>query len=252
MKKITNIKQISSNKYSLLIDDKKHIVYDDVLLKYNILKTGEISEEIYIEIVNANNYYEGYNKCLKYILAKKRTEKEIREKLIKLSVGKEDIQRIIERLYQEHYLDDDKYISSYINDNLLLTLNGPKKIALNLKKSGLKENLVNEHLIGIDDAIWSQRAEKILNKKLKTARNISKKMFVIKLKKDFQNLGYDEKYYNHLLKDIIFDDADSLKKDYDKIVRKLSRKYSDEKLNVMVKQKLYQLGYTLEQIEKII
>lgn len=252
MKKITNIKQISSNKYSLTIDNKKHIVYDDVLLQYNILKAKEISDEVYNNIVKSNNYHEGYNKCLKYILAKQRTENELRDKLTKLSLNKIDIDKIIARLREEKYLDDDKYVQSYINDEILLKLNGPKKIYNDLKKLGFNENLINTYLDKVDNDIWEEKVNKIMNKKLKTSKNISKKMFEIKLKKDYQNLGYYENQYNIVFSNIIYDEGNAIEKEYQKLLKKYSKKYSDEKLKYVIKQKLYQLGYDVNQIDKYV
>lgn len=252
MKNITSIRQIGSNKYSLIIEGKKHIVYDDVLLQYNILKKGQISDDVYTAIVKTNNYHEAYNQMLKYITAKLRTEKELCDKLTKMSVSKEDQNKIISRLRNEHYLDDEIYVKSYINDNVLLTLNGPKKIDFALKKLGFSDNLIAKYLETIGDAVWEERAEKIINKKIKTNHNLSQKMFIIKLKKDLNNLGYDEKYYNHLLNEIEIDDGMQIQKDYKKIYNKLSKKYTDNKLKLMIKQKLYQLGYKIEQIESII
>ena len=43
-----------------------------------------------------------------------------------------------------------------------------------------------------------------------------------------------------------------MEKDFQKIYTKLSKKYNDNKLKMMVKQKMYQLGYDLDKIEKMI
>lgn len=252
MKRITHIKQISSNKYSLTIDDKKHIVYDDVLLQYNILKAKEITDEEYNRIVKANNYHEGYNKSLKFILAKQRTESELRDKLRSLSVGKDDIDKIISRLRQEKYLDDEKYVQSYINDQVLLKLNGPKKIFLELKRLGFNEILINSYLDKVDKKVWAEKVTKIFEKKCRMSKNLSKKMLLMKLKKDYQNLGYMESDYQSLLDNIEYDESGSITRDYQKLYDKLSKKYEGERLKLMIKQKLYQLGYSLEKIETVL
>ena len=41
--KITNIKRTSGSKYELLIEGKKNIIYEDVLLEFNIYKPCEIA-----------------------------------------------------------------------------------------------------------------------------------------------------------------------------------------------------------------
>lgn len=250
MKQITSIKQISSNKYQLIINDKKHVVYDDVLLKYHILKKGEITDDVYNEIIKSNNFHEGYNRAIKFISYKMRTEKEVRAKLSKLSVPKKDIEMIIERLYNEGYLNDEKYINAYVNDQINLTLNGPNKILNNLKKEGFNESLIYKYLDYNDD-IWKEKAKKVLDKKLKSYNKYSKKMILIKLKNDYHNMGYEESSYLSLINDLNINDENAIIKDYEKVYRKLSSKYEGEKLIFMIKQKLYSLGYNIEQIEKI-
>jgi len=251
MKEITSIKQISSNKYSLLIEGKKHVVYDDVLLKYHILKKGKISDEVYRGIINSNNFHEGYNRALKFIAFKMRTEKEVREKLTKISVPKKDQDMIIKRLYEERYLDDEKYIRAYINDQINLSLSGPKKIILNLKKEGFEADAIYKYIDNVNEDVWKDQAKKILKKKLKSYQKYSKKMFLMKLKNDYQNLGYDECHYANLLNNLDFDDELALEKDYQKVLLKLSKKYQGDKLQLMIKQKLYALGYSLDNIEKV-
>ena len=250
MKEITNIKQISSNKYSLIIEGKKHVVYDDVLLEYNILKKGEISNETYNAIVNANNYHEAYNKMLKFITIKLRTEKEIYNKLSKLYINKDDQNKIVNRLKKEGYINNDNYVKSYINDCILLSLKGPKKIYYELKKLDFNESIIEKYLNEVDESLWYEKAEKLLNKKLKSNNKLSLKMFLIKIKKDYNALGYDEKYYINLFNNIEIEDNSQFQKDYEKIYKKYVKKYSAEKLNLMVKQKLFQLGYDLDRIEE--
>ena len=252
MKEITNIKQISSNKYSLIIEGKKHIVYDDVLLQYHIFKKGPINDDVYLNIIKENNYREAYNQMLKYITVKLRTENEIRQKLIKLSIKKDDQDRIIARLRKENYLNDVLYIKSYINDQITLTLKGPYKIFRELKNLSFADDLINKYLDLISEDLWKEKAEKILAKKIKVNHNLSKKMLILKLKKDFINLGYEAKYYDHLLEKIDIDDSEQMQKDYQKIYQKLSRKHSGSKLNLMIKQKMYQLGYYLDKISNLI
>ena len=143
-------------------------------------------------------------------------------------------------------------IVSYINDQLLLTLNGPKKIFYDLKKVGFNEDLINHYLEAVDSNLWHEKTEKILNKKIKTNHNLSQKMFINKMRKDYNNLGYDEKYFNHHLDSLEFDDSNQLRKDYQKVYNKLSKKYTDVKLKIMIKQKLFHLGYDLEKINEVI
>ena len=95
---ITSIKQRSGNKYELVIDNKKYIIFGDVLLDLNILSKKSLSSEEYKELINNNNYYELYYKILHYVSTKMRTEKEIYLKLHELKASKEISDKIVEKL----------------------------------------------------------------------------------------------------------------------------------------------------------
>ena len=251
MIKITSIKDSSNNKYELIIDNKKHIILGDVLLELKILKPCEIDIDTYNKIVSRNNFYEAYNKILKFITFKLRTEKEIKDKLYKLGVNKKDQDTIIQRLKDEHFLNDEKYIKCYITDQINLTLNGPKKILYDLKRLNFSDELINKYLNNINNDIWEGKIQKIILKKQKANHTLSINKFINKLKQDLNNLGYSESLYNKYIDHIDFDDQKQMLKDYKKIYQKYSSKYSDDKLELIIKQKLYSLGYDLNSYEQI-
>ena len=248
MKNITSIKQTGNNKYTLIIDEKKHIILGDVLLKLNILKPMEIDSDTYMNLINTNSYYEAYQKCLNFINYKKRTEKEIRNKLASLHISKQNADKIIKELYENGFLNDKDYLKSYINDQINLTLNGPFKIKYNLNKLSFNDEDINSFLDDVDINTWQERVNRIITKKIKGAHNISKSKLIQKIKNDLNNMGYNENYYGDILKNIEYSDKESIKKEYLKYKNKLSKKYSGEKLEIMVKQKLYSLGYDVSNI----
>ena len=86
-----------------------------------------------------------------------------------------------------------------------------------------------------------EHTNKIINKKLKANHNLSKKMFIVKVGNDLRNLGYTN--YREILDNIDFDDKDIYQKEYDKIYKKLIKKYPSEKADILTKQKLYTKGF---------
>lgn len=240
---ITRITKKSGNKYELIIDNKKHIIYDDVLLKYHILKPGEITKEVYDEITKSNSKEEVYTKILKYITFKMRSEREVREKLFTFDIDGNTIEEILARLRENGYLNNSKYMEAFINDSLNLTLYGPNKITSNLIKKGFSINTIKKSLDIIPFETWSIRCSKIVDKKLKNLKNGSNRATIGKLRVDLINNGYDDVYFSEILNNIHVDDTKSMEKEYEIIKNKLSKKYSGDKLEYMVKQKLYSKGY---------
>ena len=113
--KITKISKKKNNLYEITTSNNDKIsLYDDVILKYNLLITKEIKDDELKDILKDNSYLESYNIALKYIISKLRTEKEIRKKLI--NFNKDAVNYTLDRLKKEGYLNDNIYIKAYIND----------------------------------------------------------------------------------------------------------------------------------------
>ena len=65
---------------------------------------------------------------------------------------------------------------------------------------------------------------------------------------DLNNEGFKKNLIQQEISKIDFaDDKDLAKKEYDKLYKKLSRKYSGRELELKIKQKLYQQGFSIEQ-----
>ena len=68
-----------------------------------------------------------------------------------------------------------------------------------------------------------------------------------KIYNDLIMMGYDTHLINKVLDEIDFsNDKDMVKKEYDKLYKRLSRKYSDKELEYKIKEKLYQKGLYYE------
>ena len=251
MKKISNIKK-KNNKYIITLGDKTQLeFYSDTLIKYNLLKPRELSDIEFKEIINYNNYYEAFNKSLKLISNKQRTKKELENKLKDYS--KEIIYKVIKKLEELGYLNEQNYIRSYINDQINLGTKGPNYIKRELEKLKLNTLYIDEALASIDESIWKEKIEKIINKKIKTNKNLSRNNLILKVKSYLISLGYEQSMIIEILNLVDFEENNSiLEKEYQKEYKKLSKKYNGKELEAKLKNNLYKKGFNLSNIEKII
>ena len=102
-------------------------------------------------------------KVLKYILYKKRSEYEIRNKFSK-SIEENLLDDIIEYLKEAKYIDDGQYIERTINNFMILKNLSIKEIQYKLISKGLNKNL-------IEDYIYNEN-EELNNYEIKSAKNI--------------------------------------------------------------------------------
>lgn len=249
--KINKIKKLKSGKYKLELDSGDITLYDEVILENNLLFHKEIDDELLIKLNQDNCYYENYNKVVKYILSKMRSEKQIIEYMSKLSIKDVDQDKIMIKLKQSNLINDNSYVKAFIADKINLTTDGPYKIKDELIKQNIDINLIDEELSNYSEDIFLGKIEKIVNKKVKSNNKYSSYNLKQKLLMYLINLGYSKESIVPFLDNIKVNN-NAIEKEYKALYRKLSKKYSDDKLYYEIKNKLFKKGFTSEEINEII
>lgn len=241
--KIICYKKKKNDIYEITLSNNEVLsLYDDVILKYELLLKKEIDKKQLDEIIKYNSNIEGYNKALKFLNLKLRTEKEIKNKL--KDYDKEVINYVINRLKKERYLDDLLYIKSYVNDEVNLKMVGPNKIIFNLKKLGFNEFDINYHLNNIDEEIWLNKINNYILKKINSNHTTSGLLLKQKLIQDLQNKGFYKEQIISIINELEFEDDLLIKeKEYNKLKNKLSKKYTGDELEYRIKIGLLKKGF---------
>ncbi len=239
--KIIKYVKSGKNKYKVYLDNGKNLLlYEDVILKFDLLLTHEIKD--LSTIIDYNNKYMLYDKVLAFINKKLRCEKEIIKYLEKYQVNEELIKEILGKLKDDNLLNDNLYIKSYIHDKVYLSLDGPYKIKNDLIKLGFKiEDITNELDIFTKELI-KERINKYINKQLKSNK---KSLYVFKNKVlvNLINLGYKKEDILKSLDNIEINEDNLKEKEEEKLRAKYSRKYNGYELEMIIKKKLYEKGY---------
>ncbi len=238
---INKFKKVGSNKYKIIFDSTELLLYEDIILKYDLLIKKNIDEFLLDEIISENSYYDAYDKALGYIEAKLRTKKEIIDYLDKKGFDEKYIDYAIEKINKLGLLDDKLYVQSYVNDKINLTLDGPYKIRSYLLNLDIDESIINSYLNKIDKKIWYEKLDKIINKKQSLMNKKSYYMFINKLKNDLYNLGYDKEIIDEKLSNIKYS-SNAIEKDFEKA----NKKYKDDKNKIV--SSLLRKGYSYEEI----
>ena len=249
--KINKFKKIGSNKYKIYFDNESLIVYEDVILKYNLLYKKDIDNDLLIEI-NKENYKSSiYDVSIKYISVRMRSKKELEEYLKKKKYDQKDIEETIKRLQSQDLLNDEKFAKSYINDKLYLTNYGLTKIKNDLLKLGVEEYIIDAIVNNIDLQVINDKLSKIIDKELKINSKLPTNKLNNKIINRCINLGYNYEDILNILNDKNIECNSNIEYDYKKIYEKYKNKYDEYKLNAVIKSKLYQKGYTIDEINNI-
>ena len=249
---IIKFQKLNDNRYKLSFKDSESLIlYDDIILKYNLLNQKNIDNTKYQEIKKANDELASYYQAIKYLGIKMRCQKEITTYLKKKGFLNNTIIKTLNRLEQEGYVDEEKYIHYYILDQINLTLNGPLKIKNSLINLDLNKELIEQELALIDYNIWQDRIAKILKKRLKSNKD-SKQIFIKKNKEYLYKNGYSYEMTNPILSSLKIEEDDNFEKTAFQFYQKLSKKYDNEKLKYYLKNKLYAKGYSIDKINEFV
>ncbi len=246
--KILNIKK-QKNKYQITLDNNEKIsINEHALINTNILYKKNITNKQLNQIKEENSFYDNYDKVLKMINRKIRSQYEIEKFLLKNEVSNQE--KIINKLKELNLINDELFAESFTNDKINLTLDGPYKIKKQLEDNHIDNLYINQALSNFTQDKIDQKIEKIIQKKLKT-NNDTSYIFKQKTSMYLSNLGYNSSdIYNHL--NNIQIDNSKLEKQMEKIYNKLKIKYDGYTLQNKLKQKLYSKGFTTEEINNFI
>jgi len=241
--KIISYQKKKNNLYEITLSNNEvYALYDDVILKYELLLKKEINDKELEKILEDNKLQESYIKALKYLNSKLRTEKEIRKKLAEYDY--KTVNYVIERLKKEGYINDKLYIKSYINDEINLKLIGQNKILYDLKKLGFSNDDILNYLNTFDNELWLNKIDKYISKKINNNHNLSGMMLKQKIIQELINKGFYKEDINSIIDNFTFEDNNDIKeKEYNKLKIKLSKKYSGEELEYRIKIGLLKKGY---------
>lgn len=99
-----------------------------------------------------------------------------------------------------------------------------------------------------------KKTQKIDFEKVASNHKHSKFQLQQKLTQEFIRLGYEKEQINRILETLSYSDEDTLEREFQSLYNKLARKYQGKELQMHLKNKLYQKGFSLsaiqEQIEK--
>ena len=167
--KIIKYEKKGNNTYKIYLENNQSInVYEDVILKNNLLYKKELDRTLLEKISKENEDEDIYNKCVKYISVRIRSIQEIKEYLKRKEIEPEIIDKTI--------------------DKLNFTTMGPYKIEQELKKHKIDESIIYKYIRNIDEDIIDNKINKQIIKLMKSNKkkqNIRNKIYL-----NLLSLGY--------------------------------------------------------------
>ena len=250
--KIISIKKGRGNKY-IIHGDRDITLYDDIIIKNNILFKKELKEEEIEGYLKENYKYEILDKIIKFIKRRLRSCYEIDNEIEKYELDNKDKDFIKDKLNKMGLYNDKLFLESYVHEKFTLSNDGPIKIKNDLLMHNIKEEDIDNILDSIQSEDIKNKLTKLVLKRIRLNHKYSKSEFIKRELINLSSLGYSkDMIYQIILDNYNLSDDDKLVKDYDKLYNKYKNKYDRNKLILTIKQKLYQKGYRVEDINQII
>lgn len=249
--KIVKLKKKNNNQYLLITLNDEICLYDDTILKYDLLLKKELDESRLEEILSYNKKLDEYYNVIKKLKRKRMTEYEVVEYFKKLNIEKKIYDDFISKLKNARLIDDISYLQAYVHDHVYLKMEGPRKIQTDLLKLGFLDKDIKRVLNSIDPDDYVLNINKIINKKIKANHKDSGKVLELKIATYIVHMGYTKELTMQQISKYTFSNLDILKKEYQNLKKRLEKKYSGSDLEYKIKQKLYSRGFKEEEIEQI-
>lgn len=135
-------------------------------------------------------------KVMNYIMYKKRTEYEVRNKFSQI-IPQDLLEDIIEYVKEVGYLSDSNYIKKAVQEFMLLKNLSVKEIVYKLYAKGINKNELEDYIYENEDELYEyerQSATNIYNKKINSMEENDIKNYLLKK-------GYKQEIVNDIVKE---------------------------------------------------
>ena len=242
--KVVKYKKNTKGRYNVVFDDgHEALLYEDVILKFELLIKKEISLDDFIKMDEYNQecdvYYIGLNKLKNRF----RSVNDLREILLKLEYPRNLVDKAVEKLLSQGYLNDREYVKSYIHSQLINNNKGPYLLEKELSQKKIDQSIIREEMTEYSDDLQREKIDKIIKKELMKNHSSGGVVLKQKIYNSIKQKGFDINILNGVINNYSFgSNKDIYKKEYEKYYKKYSKKYVGKELERKVREKLYMKG----------
>lgn len=204
---ITEISYQKKNKsrVNIYLDGEFACGMQAIVAMENRLKVGMQTEADKLkELSEISDIEAAFNKAVKLISKVLKTEHELKNYLIEKGYLLETVNKVIEKLKEYNYINDEEYALAYINEKKQQS--GKKKLYYELKQKGISDKILDKAINSITKKDEEEVIIKLANKYIKG------KVLDIKIKKNLANYLYSRGFewddYIDVIEDLFGDGND--------------------------------------------
>ncbi len=205
MSKITAIEFQKKNKdrVNLYVDDEYLLsLYAELIYKYNLEKGQEVDKDKLVEILKVDEYEKAKNKALQSITRTEKSEKKMREKLLK-DFDEDIVEEVIEFLKKYSLVDDERFADRIVANDVNFKKVGKNKIKQNLYSKGIGREYIESAISEIDRDKELENAIYLAKKKISKIKSTDERTIKNKLYQHLAYKGFDYDTINSAIRRVL-------------------------------------------------
>ena len=250
-KKITKIKKYKTH-INVYFGEEKLEVSSDVFTSFYLYKGKELSDKEYRELTSRIDNEKLLSYALRLLSAHLYSEWKMREKLYAKEAEKSQVDEIISYLKKQGFIDDIIFIEEYLiyanNNNI-----GKNKIKENLLRKGIFQEDIEK--IRFKEKEEMNKANRVLPKLIKRYERYNARSQKDHIVQALVREGFDLDIALEVTRELDLHDEKKevklLKKDYELVKTRYSRKYKGRELREKILAALLRKGYKGKDIFKM-
>lgn len=249
-KTITDIKKLKSG-YKVAFDDEfVSIIEIDIYIKYRLKSGLSLDKDIYYQMLAENDKIH-FTKVGILKLKRMQTKKELTDYLVDKGCNYHLAQELVKGFEQKRYLNDQEYARVYIE--MKKYQQGPKLITAKLLKKGVDPLFIKQYLAQVDQY---EILSVLVKKKYQSYKQKTQKQALISTRNHLLTKGYPRNIIDsiliHIKEEFPRDEKPLLEMTFEKLYSKYKDKKQGYELKSLIKQKLYQKGFEMEDIQALL
>lgn len=145
-------------------------VHEDVMIKYRMIQGAVFTKSDLEDVVSADERQRGYADALLYLSRKPRTAHEIGVRLAEKGWSQDTIEKVLERLIRERFVDDAAYAQEWAGQRVKSRGKGKMWVRHELRQKGVSKPLIEEALNEVSEEDEFDSALQIAVKKWKATK----------------------------------------------------------------------------------
>jgi regulatory protein len=192
------------NRYNVYIDyEYAFSVHEDLVVKLGLKQEMEVDTGSLRQLVREANLKDGYDMALHYLGYRARSQKEIRDYLIRKGFEEEVTESVIKKLCHHRFIDDEDFARGWVGHRMKGNPMGKRAIQQELIYKGIDADIIQKAMEEIDPMDEETAALKLAQKAYQRCRGMERHKKMAKMGQALMRRGFDWELISRVVSECI-------------------------------------------------